>query len=207
MVLKQDEEKRKQETQQTLTYLIEPQQKYDQKHPKQLALNSALVNFIAEDLLLLSMVESTQFKQFVYKLDPKYQIPSRKHLSYVLLQKKYEHIKVTVKETLGKVKTVNLTIDLWSNRQMRSYLGINAHLLTEDWSMESLVLGCNRVRGRHTSDNIMLWYEEIVSEFCVGEKIKHIVTDSASNMKKAFITLPGFQDQSELSDPDDDSEL
>ena len=39
----------------------------------------------------------------------------------------------------------------------------------------------------------MLWYDEVVSDFDVREKVKHIITDIASNIKKAFLTLPGYE--------------
>lgn len=38
---------------------------------------------------------------------------------------------------------------------------------------------------------------EITSDFGITDKIKHIVTDSASNVKKAFLTLPGFEDDTD----------
>ena len=53
------------------------------------------------------------------------------------------------------------------------------------------MLACNLVSGRHTGDNIIMWYDEIISDFGAREKVKHIITDSASNVKKAFLTLPG----------------
>ena len=59
------------------------------------------------------------------------------------------------------------------------------------------MLGCNCVMGRHIAENIMLWYDEITSDFGITDKIKHIVTDSASNVKKAFLTLPGFEDDTD----------
>ena len=80
------------------------------------------------------------------------------------------------------------------------------HYVSEELTHESVMLGCNRVTGRHTSENILLWYQEIISEFDVGEKVKHIVTDSASNMRKAFITLPGYEEDSTQGDDDDQNE-
>lgn len=55
------------------------------------------------------------------------------------------------------------------------------------------MLECH-VTGRHTAENIMLWYKEITSDFDVSEKIKHIVIDSGSNIKKKFLSLPGYED-------------
>ena len=166
-------------SQQTLNHLIKDQKKYDSKNPKQIQASDMLVNFIAEDLIPLAVVDSTKFKKFVEKLDPMYQVPSRKHLSTVLLKKT---VKNKVLEKLSKTETINLTIDLWSNRQMKSYLGITGHYISEQWILESVMLGCNRVNGRHTSNNILSWYEEIVAEFGISSKVRHIVTDSGAKL-------------------------
>ena len=75
---------------------------------------------------------------------------------------------------------------------MRSYLGITGHFISNDWKLESVMLGCNRVTGRHTAENISFWYDEVTSDFNISQKVRHIVTDSGSNVKKAFLTLPGY---------------
>ena len=50
----------------------------------------------------------------------------------------------------------------------------------------------------------MAWYNEIISEYDIADKVKHIITDNASNVKKAFISLPGFeQDDNEDDDVED----
>ena len=80
---------------------------------------------------------------------------------------------------------------------MRSYLGITGHYISDDWNLESVMLAYNQVTGRHTGGNSMMWYEGIISDFGVREKVKHIITDSASNVKKAFLTLSGYEDAEE----------
>ena len=89
---------------------------------------------------------------------------------------------------------------------MRSFLGITAHYISDQWQLESVMLGCNRVTGRHTTDNIMLWYDEVVSDFDVREKVKHIITDSASNIKKAFLTLSGYKINASDSEDEESKE-
>ena len=162
-------------TQQKITDFAQQQKKYDAKHPKQLQATDALVDFVAEDLMPLRVVESSRFEKFVKVLDPQYCLPTRKHLSTTLLQKKYINLKAQTIDHLKGVNTVNLTIDLWTNMQMRSYLGITAHYITAEWKLEQVMLACNRVRGRHTAENILMWYEEIISEFNIAEQVKHIV--------------------------------
>ena len=122
-----------------------------------------------------------------------------------MLEKKFTILKKEVQNKLKKVTTVNLTVDLWSNRQMRSFIGITGHYISEDWSLESFVLGCNRVLGRHTAENVMPQHE-IVADFHVAEKVKHIITDSAANMKKAFTSLPGYEDESRNEERESDSD-
>ena len=50
----------------------------------------------------------------------------------------------------------------------------------------------------------MAWYEEVVAEFSIQERVKHIVTDSGANVKRAFVTLPGFADDDEEIEGDND---
>ncbi len=64
------------------------------------------------------------------------------------------------------------------------------------------MLGCNRVFGRHTAENIMVWYDEVTTDFGISEKVQHIVT---ANIKKAFLTLPGYEED-DKSDSEDDEE-
>ena len=153
----------------------------------------------------LPVVDSAKFKKFVETLDPMYQVPSRKQLSTVLLKKKYSAVKNMILEKLSKAQTIHLTIDLWSNHQMRSFLGITGHYISEEWVLESVMLGCNRVIGRHTGENIVSWYDNIVAEFGISTKVRHIITDSGANIKKAFrsLALPGY-DQDMQSDSEDE---
>ena len=152
----------------------------------------------------LSIVESNQFAKLLCALDPQYHLPTRKHLSTKLLKAKYETVKQKVMTKVQQVSCVNLTVDLWTNRQMRSFLGITAHFISNNWEMESVMLGCNRVMGRHTAENILAWFEEVIAEFCIQQKVKHIVTDSGANVKKAFFTLPGFDEDDQEAESDDD---
>ena len=71
-------------------------------------------------------------------------MPSRKHLSLNLLKNKYDLVKSNVLRQLEGKKALNLTIDLWSNRQMRSYIGITFHFFSDNWELQSVMLACHR---------------------------------------------------------------
>ena len=121
-------------------------------------------------------------------LDSWFVVPSRKHLSYTLLESKDQAITAKVKDQLHLAKGVALTLDLWSNRQMRGYVGITCHFINDNWAMQYIML-C--FWGRHTAENIAHYYDEVTSAFNISDKVTTVVTDNAYN--KAF-RLPGFDD-------------
>ena len=81
---------------------------------------------------------------------------------------------------------------------MKSYTGITGHYIS-NWKLESVLLCCNRFKGRHTAENIYEEYENITLHFDISGKVDHVVTDTASNMIKAF-KLPGYEEDHEEED-------
>jgi hypothetical protein len=70
-------------------------------------------------------------------------------------------VKASLITTLSTVQTVNMTIDIWSDRKMRSFLGVTAHYLAhgdikhgQSLSLESSLLSCSRMSGSHTEERI-----------------------------------------------------
>ena len=189
----------------SMTDFIRPASKYSSTDHRQVEITDALVLYIAGDLVPLSVVESHYFSNLLKRLDPRYQLPSRKHLSTKFLEEKSSSIQNDVRRSLQNAPSVCLTIDLWSNRQMKGFMGITGHFIL-DWTMQSVMIACKRFKGRHTAENIRLEYEETVSSYEISEKIMTVVTDNASNMTKAFdFSLPGYTtDKDDESDSDDE---
>ena len=131
--------------QRPMTEYIKPTSVYSSTDHRQIELTDALVQYITSDPVPLSVVESPFFRKLVNKLDPRYQLPSRKHLSTNLLQAKSETVLDAVKESLQSAPSVCLTIDLWSNRQMKGVLGITGHFI-EDWAMRTVMITC-KIQG------------------------------------------------------------
>ncbi|XP_062579450.1 zinc finger BED domain-containing protein 4-like [Saccostrea cucullata] len=169
--------------------------KYSSNDPNQQQITDALLHFIAGDLLPLSIVDSKYFQNLMEKVNPKYQLPSRKHLSTTLIQEKSTEIRNELKENMARAVSLCLTVDIWSNRQMRGFLGITGHYIHE-WQMKSVMICCKRFKGKHSAENIRHEYEETVSSYDIYDKINNIISDNAANMVKAFdFALPGFQEE------------
>lgn len=188
----------------TVDSYVDQVKKYGQHDRKQKSITDALVLFVADDLMPLSVVDSDRFRELLRTLDPRYTVPSRKHLSDNLLKDTCKDINDSVISKLRQAQNVCLTIDLWSNRQMRGFIGITAHFIL-DWTMQSAMLACKRFKGRHTAENILQQYEETVASFDVAQKTTDVVTDNASNMTKAF-SLPGYEADVSDSEGETDDE-
>ena len=168
--------------------------KYPAKHPQQLAMTQDIIALIAEDLLPLFLLDSPRFCALMATSDPHYTMPSCKHFSKTLLAQCQEKLMATIMTLLQQVSHVTVTLDMWSNRQMKSFIGFTGYFV-DNGALHSVMLACKRFHGRHTADNIFQAYLEMVTSFDISDKVSDIVTDSAANMLKAFreFGLPGFQ--------------
>lgn len=190
----------------TLTLLVEAQKKYSPNDPRQVQLTNALVKFIADDLMPMSIVESPRFKSLMSLADARFQIPTRKLFRVKLLPEMSSRIKDNIVKLLQKSSSICVTVDLWSNRQLRSYIGITAHFIDEsNWSLESCMLSCSRFKGSHTAEAINEKFQKETMSFGIMPKITYIVSDSAANMIKAF-SLPFFESPESTSEADSDSD-
>lgn len=106
---------------------------------------------------------------------------------------------------LEKTDTVSVTVDIWTDRTMHGFLGVTAHFMELDRSnpsLQSVLLSCERFTGSHTGERISEKFEEVCDNFNIKHKLDYIISDNASNMKKAFmVCFP-----SATSSEDDDLE-
>lgn len=97
--------------------------KYTQTDQSQIVATNALINLIAGNLLPL-FIESCFFRRFISILDSCYIVPSRQNLSAKILTEKQPNIKNRMRDLLEKVDSISITVDLWSNRLIKGFLGI-----------------------------------------------------------------------------------
>ncbi len=168
---------------------------------KQKQITDAVVNFIASDLQPLSVVESSAFRKILEMAEPRYLMPSRKYLSATLIPTHFSESFSRVVKLLHCASRVCLTLDIWTNRQAPSYLGVTAHFII-DFNLSSVMLACRRFWGSHTGEAILLHFAEIEQLFSISGKIDNIITDNAANMLKAFRLLEISHDEDDATDSD-----
>ena len=183
-----------------------PQRKFDKNDPRQKAITDALIKMIVKDLQPVYIVEREGFRDFVNVLEPRYTIVSRKHLQQTLLPSCHVKVEEAIRSALMEIDTCSLTLDIWSSRRMHAYLGITCHFVTKEWEVLSLLISCSQLHGHHTGENILSEFEEVVSRAGISLKVYRVVTDNASNVRKAFESLPGFDIEKDSDDEDDQME-
>ena len=126
-----------------------------------------------------------------------------------------ETMKKKILNMLSQQKSISLTVDIWSDRTMRNYLGITAHFAGKEVAqpagkkkLSSLLLKFRRFLGSHTGESIRLAFEQALEEFEIKDKVSYVVTDNAANMRAAFKTrFPCVEteaDDDQLGEVDDD---
>ena len=81
---------------------------------------------------------------------------------------------------------INITCDIWSDASMRSFIAFSAHGMNSQWIPVTGIISCIRLKGHHTNDVIYSNFEAEIQAYGLEDKIHKIITDSGSNMVKAF---------------------
>ena len=102
---------------------------YPSGHSRQRLLTESIV----EDLIIycslpLSIVENPGFRRFLKKADPKY-VPTSRTTVVSKLSHMTASTQESMKTQLAGLETVSVTVDIWSDRKMRGYLGVTVHFL------------------------------------------------------------------------------
>ncbi|XP_056598289.1 zinc finger BED domain-containing protein 4-like [Triplophysa dalaica] len=161
---------------------------YPVNHPRQKAITEAIISdLIINSNMPLSITDNKLFIHFLSIMDAKYTAVSRRTVTSRLEAMVSERRSKLIRE-IATVENLSVTVDIWSDRRMRGYLGVTGHWMdttADAITLKSHLLACNRFKGSHT-----------------GERI-------CANMKKAFTTCFPSSDEADENDDDclDDAEL
>lgn len=178
--------------------------RYTNDNPRQIELSKMVTNDLIIGLALpLSIVERPEFVQAMRTVDPRFVVPSRRSLCRDVLPHAFAKVENELKRICKENRFVSLTLDIWTDRRMRSFFAVTLHLI-EQCLFKSHLLAFKCLSGSHTGDNLLKEYEEITAQYGIEEKVVRLITDNASNNIKAFasLVLPGFEPYFEES-PDD----
>ena len=165
--------------------------------------------------LPLSIVEKDSLKKFMHDVDPRYKIVTRRCIARSHLPAAHAQCIEKLQAVCVRSTHVSLTLDIWTDRRMRSYLGVTMHTVIDD-QFQSFLLSFERLQSKHSHDKLAFEFDRIVQLYGLEKKLVRLITDNASNNQAAFdgLLLPGFEEyfdealdesrEQENSDPSDD---
>jgi len=186
--------------------------RYSLSHPQQKAISNAILSDLIIDCNFpLSIVENKSFRHFLAVLDSKYTPVCRRTLT-TKTESLAEERRSKLKTQLSNTDHVSVTVDIWSDRKMRGFLGVTVHWMERDAERVQLktnLLACNRFKGSHTAERICDQFEAICDEYNIKAKLDYIISDNAANMRKAFtVCFPSEKEEDDdAGDNLDDPEL
>uniref|UniRef100_A0A674DIX8 HAT C-terminal dimerisation domain-containing protein n=1 Tax=Salmo trutta TaxID=8032 RepID=A0A674DIX8_SALTR len=185
---------------------------YSMNHPQQKAINNAILSDLVIDCQLpLSIVENKNFRHFLSVVDSKYSPVTRRKLTSKVENLATER-RSKLKTQLSNTDHVSVTVDIWFDRKMRGFLGVTVHCMEKDGEriqLKSNLLACDSFKGPHMAERICEQFEAICGEYSIKDKLDYIISDNASNMRKAFTVCFPIEQEDEVHDADhlDDPEL
>src|SRR4029434_5454520 len=83
---------------------------------------------------------------------------------------------------LAATKHVALTGDPWTSVSNDNYLGVTAHLITNEWKLKSFTLTCMKTEELHFAEACAQQFQTVASNWAIEDKTTTIGIDSARNM-------------------------
>ena len=148
---------------------------------------------ICADLQPFSVVEDDGFRRLMKHLAPRYEIPSGKNFSRVVIPEIFNKILNSIRFLLADATALALTVDIWTSDSTDSYIGIVAHTLNSNFHRRLISLCVEPFSGSHTANLILEKFEGILSQWNISKnKIQAIIRDNAANIKKGLAEYPNL---------------
>lgn len=147
---------------------------------------SITLNLIAKCNLPPSFIEQSGFREFMKVVAQRWKPSSARYLKTRLIPFSYTSIRKKIDQILKGIDVLSVTIDTWTDRWGKAFIGVTDHFMDSDFEPQALLLDFERIKGPYTAENIRSATKEMLEKFRITDKIYRIITDNASNIIKAY---------------------
>ena len=156
-------------------------------------LNRAVTYHITKDAMALSTINKPGFHLMVLKLNPRYQLPSRKHFSDNEIPRLYAEIRDNFVIPLVKQAAFySATTDMWTSGSNDAYITFTIHFISNGWELHSFCLETLPMFTDDTGQNIANTISAILENWKLSkEQLVASTTDSRFSIVSAFKILHG----------------
>ena len=127
----------------------------------------------------------------ISKLNPRYQLPSRRYFVEHEIPQLYSEIKEkTVVPKLLEAKHFAVTTNFWTSITRVPFMSFTVHFIDNDWILRSYCLDTVPSYEDYTGENIAAALQDVLENWQLSsENLVATTTDNASNYVAAFDTL------------------
>jgi len=166
----------------SLAAFIEKSRPWSFDCPQSQLPHKMLAEMIALDDQPFNFVNNVRFRRFRQAVEPRYSLPSDRHLRDVLLPNIYAAVKAKVVYILQTAGFVSITTDIWTTpMSSQSMISFTAHWLDKNWERKSAILHCARITSSHTASNIKAVIQSMVRSWQLTDRVHVVLRDNASD--------------------------
>lgn len=147
-------------------------------------LEALYVRFITACSLPFRLIECPEFRALLAYLNSDIDtwLPDTHETIRKWIIRQYEAQKEKVKQRIQSAKSrIHISCDLWTSPNSLAILGIVAHYVTEDGSLEHHVLALKDIDSEHEGSHLAAATLEVIDEWGFASKLGYFVMDNAGN--------------------------
>ena len=154
-------------------------------------ITNSVTRFIAKEMMPIRTVERPGFREMLLKLEPRYEVPSRKYFSKTAIPSLYTTTRDNIAASLRNMQYYSITTDMWSaTGTMTSYMAVTVHYIDSEWILQSHCLQTVFVPEDHTAENLATALQEALESWALPENhLACVTTDNGSNIVAAIRSL------------------
>lgn len=171
----------------TLQQTLARHEKFSMDNPRAKKISEVVTQFIVLDDQPLSIVDNVGFRRLMNLLEPKYEIPSRRHVTDVMLPQLHNTVKKHITNMLQEdIKAISFTTDIWSSSVSPvSVISLTAQWIDANFTLHQVMLHAKKFQGSHTGQAIRSILEEMLDTWAIPKSSVHVVVrDNGRNMIK-----------------------
>lgn len=96
-----------------------------------------------------------------------YKLPWPETMRNSILPSLVMQLRMKIVEILSNCSALSLILDIWSSRMMMGFLGFVVCGVNNDFSRFNIFLAIKKMHGRHTAQNILAEFDQILKEWSV----------------------------------------
>jgi hypothetical protein len=139
---------------------------------------------ITSNSLPLRLVESLEFRDFVYYLnkDADTFLPAGHSTIQEWILRQRDSQKNHQKQRLHNARSIiHLCVDVGQSLSNKPLLVITAHYVAKDKQLEKILLAVKEIKGKHTGENMSKIVMEVIDDWGIASKLGYFQMDNAGS--------------------------